>query len=220
VSFLREDKLGAYVEAVRAAGLEPVPISPAQRLGLEDIGGLVLTGGGDLDPSLYGAEPHAQTKHVFRERDELERDLIEEAKRKDLPILGICRGLQMLNVVRGGTLRQHIEGHKEVEHRVRTEPESKIAACVGTEDYAVNSRHHQCIDRVGSELKVTARAEDGIIEAVEDPNRSFVVGVQWHPERTYQEDAFSRRMFEEFVAEARRWHKQFAAKKNDFEAVR
>ena len=108
--------------------------------------------------------------------------MIEEAQRKDLPILAICRGLQMLNVVRGGTLHQHIEGHKEVEHRVRTEPESKIAACVGTEDYAVNSRHHQCIGSVGSELTVTARAEDGIIEAVEDPNRSFVVAVQWHPE--------------------------------------
>jgi putative glutamine amidotransferase len=182
VSYFREDKLGAYVEAVRAAGLEPVPISPAPRRGLEDLGGLVLTGGGDIDPSLYGAEPRAQTKHVFRERDELERDLIEEAQRKDLPILAICRGLQMLNVVRGGTLNQHIEGHKEVEHRVRTEPESKIAACVGTEDYAVNSRHHQCIDRVGCELIVTACAEDGVIEAVEDPHRSFVVAVQWHPE--------------------------------------
>ena len=182
VSYFREDKLGAYVNAVRAAGLEPVPISPAQTRGLEDIGGLVLTGGGDVDPSLYGAQPNPQTKHVFRERDELERDLIEEAQRKGLPILGICRGLQMLNVVRGGTLRQHIERHKEVEHLVRTEPESKIAACVGTEDYPVNSRHHQCIDRVGSELKVTARAEDGVIEAVEDPNRAFVVAVQWHPE--------------------------------------
>jgi len=182
VSYFREDKLGAYLSAVRAAGLEPVPISPAQRRGLEDIGGLVLTGGGDVDPSFFGAPPHPQTKHVFRDRDELERDLIEEAQRRDLPILGICRGLQMLNVVRGGTLNQHIEGHKEVEHRVSPEPGSKIAACVGTEDYAVNSRHHQCIDRVGSELKVTARAEDGIIEAVEDPNRSFVVAVQWHPE--------------------------------------
>ena len=182
MSYFREDKLGAYLSAVRAAGLEPVPISPAQRRGLEDIGGLVLTGGGDVDPSFFGAPPHPQTKHVFRDRDELERDLIEEAQRRDLPILGICRGLQMLNVVRGGTLNQHIEGHKEVEHRVSPEPGSKIAACVGTEDYAVNSRHHQCIDRVGSELKVTARAEDGIIEAVEDPNRSFVVAVQWHPE--------------------------------------
>jgi putative glutamine amidotransferase len=182
VSYFREDKLLAYVVAVRAAGLEPVPISPAQMRGLEDIGGLVLTGGGDVDPSLYGAEAHAQTKHVFRERDELERDLIEEAQRKDVPILAICRGLQMLKVVRGGTLNQHIEGHKEVEHRVRTEPESKIAACVGTEDYAINSRHHQCIDRVGRELIVTAYAEDGVIEAVEDPNRSFVVAVQWHPE--------------------------------------
>ena len=194
---MREDKLGAYVNAVRAAGLEPVPISPAQRRGLEDIGGLLLTGGGDVDPSLFGAPPHTQTRHVFRDRDELERDLIEEAQRKDLPILAICRGLQMLNVVRGGTLNQHIDGHKEVDHRVRPEPDSKIAACVGTEDYAVNSRHHQCIDRVGSELKVTARAEDGVIEAVEDPNRTFVVAVQWHPEdRPTTRDS---RIFDEFA---------------------
>jgi gamma-glutamyl-gamma-aminobutyrate hydrolase PuuD len=79
-----------------------VRISPAQRRGLEDIGGLVVTGGGDTDPALYGAVPHAQTKHVPRERDELERDLIQGAQRKDLPILAICRGLQMLNVLRGG----------------------------------------------------------------------------------------------------------------------
>ena len=101
-SVLREGKLWAYVNAVRAPGREPVRISPAQRRGLEDIGGLVVTGGGDTDPALYGAVPHAQTKHVPRERDELERDLIQGAQRKDLPILAICRGLQMLNVLRGG----------------------------------------------------------------------------------------------------------------------
>jgi len=182
VSFLREDKLAAYVDAVRAAGLEAVPISPGQSRGLDGLGGLVLTGGGDVEPSLYGAEPHVLTNHIFRERDELERNLIEEAERKDLPILGICRGLQMLNVARGGTLHQHVDGHKGVEHSVRLESASRIAVCVGTEDYTVNSRHHQAVNRVGGGLMVTARAADGIIEAMEDPERHFLVAVQWHPE--------------------------------------
>jgi putative glutamine amidotransferase len=182
VSFLREDKLGAYVDAVRAAGLEAVPISPAEKRGLDGLGGLVLTGGGDVDPSLYGEEPHPLAKHIFRERDELERELIEEAELRELPILAICRGLQMLNVVRGGTLHQHIDGHKGVEHTVRPEPGSQIAVFVGAEDYTVNSRHHQAVNRLGSGLKVTARSADGIVEAAEDPVRHFLVAVQWHPE--------------------------------------
>jgi putative glutamine amidotransferase len=182
VSFLREDKLAAYVDAVRAAGLEAVPISPAESRGLDGLGGLVLTGGGDVDPSLYGAETQALTQHIFRERDELERSLIAEAERKDLPILGICRGLQLLNVARGGTLHQHVDGHKGLEHSVRTEPGSRIAILASAEDYTVNSRHHQAVDRIGAGLKVTARAPDGIVEAMEDPERRFLVAVQWHPE--------------------------------------
>lgn len=182
VSFLTEDRLGTYLQALRAVGLEAVPISPAQERGLDDLSGLVLTGGGDVDPCLYQAEPDNRTKNISRSRDELEQALIEEAERKDLPILGICRGLQILNVTRGGTLHQHVEGHKETEHNVRLEPRSQVAAFVGTVDYTVNSRHHQAVDRLGSGLIVTARADDGIIEAVEDPEKSFFVAVQWHPE--------------------------------------
>jgi putative glutamine amidotransferase len=202
VSYLREDKLGAYVEAVRAAGLEAEPISPAGGRGLDGLRGLVLTGGGDVDPSLYSADPDTRTKHVFRERDELERQLIEEAERKDLPILGICRGLQIWNVARGGTLHQHVEGHKEVEHTVRPEPESQLAVFVGTEDYTVNSRHHQAVDRLGRGLVVTARAGDGIIEAVEDPERRFAAAVQWHPEDRLGTRDF--RIFSAFAKAVRR----------------
>ena len=198
VSFSLEDKLGAYVEAVRAAGLEAEPISHAAPRGLEGLRGLVLTGGGDVDPSLYGEEPHALTSHVLRQRDELERDLIEEAERRDLPILGICRGLQMLNVARGGTLRQHVEGHKETDHTVRPEPESRIALYVGAEDYTVNSRHHQAIGRPGRGLVVTARAADGVVETVEDPEQRFLVAVQWHPE-----DRLATRDFRIFSAFAK-----------------
>jgi putative glutamine amidotransferase len=182
VSFMLEEKLGPYVEAIREVGLDAEPISPRRRRGLEGLRGLVLTGGGDVDPSLYGSEPLASTKHVCRERDDLERELIEEAEQNGFPVLGICRGLQMLNVARGGTLHQHIEGHKDVEHIVRADPESKVAAFVGAEEYVVNSRHHQAVDRLGGGLNVTARAGDGAIEAVEDSERRFVVAVQWHPE--------------------------------------
>ena len=194
VSFLREDKLGAYLVAVRAVGLEPAPISPVERRGLEHLGGLLLTGGGDVDPGLYGAERDEETKYS-PERDDLERGLIEEARRRDLPVLAICRGLQMLNVARGGSLHQHIEGHKGVEHGVQPEPGSRIATCVGEEEYRVNSRHHQAIDRLGNGLVVTARAADGIIEAVEDPESRFIVAVQWHPE-----DRLSTRDFRIFSA--------------------
>ncbi len=202
VSYLREDKLGAYLEAVRSAGLDAEPISPAGKPGLAGLRGLLLTGGGDVDPSLYGAETDERTKDVFRERDEFERDLTEEAGRLDLPVLGICRGLQLLNVARGGTLHQHIDGHKDVEHNVRAAAESKVAIFVGAEDYAVNSRHHQAIGRLGSGLIVTARAEDGVVEAVEDPEKRFVVAVQWHPEERLGTRDF--RIFSAFAKAVRR----------------
>jgi putative glutamine amidotransferase len=182
VSFVREDKLGAYLEALRTCGLEAVPISPAQRRGLDGLGGLLLTGGGDVDPFLYGVGADSLANHVFRERDELEQALIAEAEQRNVPILGICRGLQMLNVARGGTLHRHIDGHKDVDHAVRLETESMLQGFVGAQDYTVNSRHHQAVDRLGHGLIVTAQAADGIIEAVEDPERRFVVAVQWHPE--------------------------------------
>ena len=182
VSFVLESKLGAYMAAVRAAGLEGEPISPARRRALAGLRGLVLTGGGDVDPRLYGAEPHRLTAHVCRERDDLERELIEEAAREDLPVLGICRGLQILNVARGGTLLQHIEGHRDVDHGVHFEPDSRIAEILGRPEYGVNSRHHQAVERPGYGLEVTARAPDGTVEAVEDPSRRFLLAVQWHPE--------------------------------------
>jgi putative glutamine amidotransferase len=182
VSFAREDKLGPYLEALRTCGLEAVAISPAQRRGLDGLGGLLLTGGGDVDPFLYGVSADSLANHVLRERDELEQALIVEAEQRNVPILGICRGLQMLNVARGGTLHRHIDGHKDVEHRVRLETESMLQALVGAQDYTVNSRHHQAVDGLGRGLVVTARAADGIIEALEDPERRFVVAVQWHPE--------------------------------------
>jgi len=182
VSFLDEDDLGPYLAALRSVGLDPVPISPREARGLDGLRGLMLTGGGDVNPSLYGAGPHPLTSDVSAERDDLEWKLIEEAERRDLPTLGICRGLQVLNVARGGTLLQQVAGHDQVEHTVRPQPGSRIAGCVGPEIYTVNSRHHQAAERIGRGLMVTAFAADGTIEALEDPARGFLVAVQWHPE--------------------------------------
>lgn len=200
VTYVRDDKLRPYVEAVRRAGLEAVPISPAAPRTLDGLSGLVLTGGGDVDPALYGESADPRTEHVDRKRDDLEIALIEEAYARDLPVLGICRGLQILNVALGGSLRQHVEGHKNVEHGVSAAPESMVAVCLGPDEYTVNSRHHQAINRLAPGLTVTATAADGqIVEAVEDPDRRFVLAVQWHPEDRIDIEIRDLRLFRAFA---------------------
>lgn len=204
VSYVREDKLAPYVEAIRRAGLDPVPLSHTSFRTLEGLAGLVLTGGGDVDPALYGEDPHELTSYVCRERDRMEIGLIGQAYERDLPVLAICRGLQILNVARGGTLTQHVDGHSNVEHPVSIVPESKLAVCTGAGEYVVNSRHHQAIARLAPGLEATARAQDGIIEAVEDPGRRFVLAVQWHPEDRIDKEVRDLRIFRAFASEAKR----------------
>ncbi len=197
VSFLREDKLRTYQDALHHAGIETLPISPASPRSLDEVAGLVLTGGGDIAPSRYHAQPGPHTKNISVERDLLELDLLAEAERRGLPVLAICRGLQLLNVARGGTLHQDIGGHKNVDHAVTLTPASRIAAILGASPYTVNSRHHQAVDSLGSGLTVTARAHDGVVEALEDPSHPFLVAVQWHPEdRPATADA---RLFQAFA---------------------
>ncbi|HUX04204.1 MAG TPA: gamma-glutamyl-gamma-aminobutyrate hydrolase family protein [Acidimicrobiales bacterium] len=154
--------------------------------------GLVLSGGADLDPALYGAEPHDRLGATEPERDEWEMDLLRVAHERGVPVLAICRGLQLLNVAYGGTLHQHVEidegvGHPRWEvdgrtptHEVRVE-DGTIAASLFGAVVGVNSLHHQTIDRVGEGLIVSARAADGVVEALEAPG-GRVLGVQWHPE--------------------------------------
>jgi putative glutamine amidotransferase len=171
---------------------------------------LVLTGGSDVWPGYYGQEPDALLGDVDRERDAFELGLLALADATQLPTLAICRGVQLLNVYRGGTLVQHLsqsERHRRVgtpksqpAHAVRIEAGSKLAEIMGAEAQ-VNSRHHQAIDRVGSGLVVTARdIEDGVIEAVEDPSQRFLAGVQWHPEDQAPVDDVQRRLFAAFAA--------------------
>jgi len=189
-------KRDSYRGALRNAGIEPVE----DITDLGELRGLLLAGGTDIAPDRYGAARQSETDESDGPRDELEIALVEEALARDLPVLAICRGLQLLNVAMGGTLVQHIEGHRfpkqrEV-HAIAVAPESRLASILGTHDYIVNSRHHQSVDRVGSGLRVAAIAPDGVIEALELPEKRFVLAVQWHPEaRTDGPDA---KLFEAF----------------------
>jgi putative glutamine amidotransferase len=191
-----ESKRVRYREALRLADIEAVE-GAATLAGLD---GLLLAGGCDVDPARYGAQRHDKTEEPDQGRDSLEIALLREALERDLPVLAICRGLQLLNVAQGGTLVQHIEGHryphqKEV-HAIAIAAESKLKSILGVDELAVNSRHHQCVDQVGTGLVVVARAADNVVEAVELPGKRFVLAVQWHPEdRTDGPDA---RLFEAF----------------------
>jgi len=191
-----ENKRDSYRRALAAAGIEPVEDLAA----LGDVAGLCLAGGTDVDPARYGEARGAATDEPDRARDGLETALLEEALARDLPVFGICRGLQLLNVACGGTLVQHIDGHRvpkqrEV-HAVRIAPGSGLHRILEADEYVVNSRHHQAAGRIASELRVTATSPDGVVEALEFPGKRFVLAVQWHPEARM--DTADARLFEAF----------------------
>jgi putative glutamine amidotransferase len=190
-----------YVEAVQRAGGRPILLPPDPEDAKDPSGvldlfdAIIVTGGaGDLDPALYGHEPHPETGPVQEERDAYELALVREALEREMPILGICRGMQVLNVAYGGTIEQHLPdvlGHEEhrhtpgifADHEVRLDPDSLAARAAGSETTSVKSHHHQGIKEVGNGLVVTGRAtEDDAVEALEDPSCPFVLGVLWHPE--------------------------------------
>lgn len=209
VTFGNEHKARPYEQALRMAGLEPVLVRAAGSPKLDGVDGLLLTGGADVDPALYGEEPRPETQQPSPERDAAECALLAEAIRDDLPVLAICRGLQLLNVHLGGTLHQHVPAHKagdmELEaHPITVEPGSRLAAALGLAELVVNSRHHQAADKVPPILAVTARAADGVIEGLEHRNGSFVVAVQWHPEDRYGTFEPDRRLFQAFAAAVQR----------------
>ena len=197
-----------YVRAIERAGGRALLVPPSDD-GVEEtldaLDGLLLSGGNDLEPSSYGAEPHPATGGTKPERDRAELALLQGALARDMPVLAVCRGAQVLNVARGGDLVQHLPdvvGHEEhravvgefSEHSVRADPSSKLGAVGGP----VKSHHHQGLGRIGAGLREVAWAEDGSVEAVEDPARRFALGVLWHPEAA--EDA---RLFDALVSEAR-----------------
>jgi putative glutamine amidotransferase len=188
-----------YVRALEAAGALPVVVPPLERRDvprlLPRLDGLVLSGGPDLAPAAYGAEPHLELGSTEPGLDAFEYAMAREALRLELPILGICRGAQALNVARGGTLHQHLPDlvgdvivHRQTvdgrvaTHPVTVRPGSRLAAVLGVTHLSVNSFHHQAVDRLGTGLRACAWAPDGTIEAIEDPERPFVLAVQWHAE--------------------------------------
>jgi putative glutamine amidotransferase len=209
-----------YVHAVERAGGRPMLIPPSTEgvdETLDAVDAIIFSGGSDLDPATYGEQPHPETFGVHRERDDAELALLTRALERDMPVLGICRGIQVLNVARGGDLNQHVpdivgnDRHKHnppgifSDHDVQIEPGTKLASLFGGET-GVKSHHHQGIRRLGSGLVEAAHADDGTIEAIEDPAKRFAMGVLWHPEAG--EDM---KLFDALVEQARAYREQRAA---------
>jgi putative glutamine amidotransferase len=212
VTYESVKKAGPYAEAVRMAGLEPVLVSVEESRSLEGLHGLLLSGGRDIDPKQYGQDPVLETQQPNPARDRMEIGLLGEALDRDLPVLAICRGLQLFNVYHGGTLVQHLAGdpHRTTVplpdpskpvHEILVSPETRLAAIVGAGKHPVNSRHHQAVDRVGSHIVVSATSvPDGIIEGLERPDKAFAVAVQWHPEDQVRSDETQLKLFQAFAA--------------------
>jgi len=211
----------AYIRALQEAGAVPVLLPPQLAGAARDalwsrLDALMLTGGGDVDPARYGQPPHPTVYEVSAARDDLEIDLTGRALAEGVPLLAICRGIQVLNVALGGTLVQDIASttgsliqHSQKDkrhvptHAVKIEPGSDLAAILGCPALEVNSLHHQSIDRPGQGLRIVAHAPDGVAEGAEVPAHPFAVGVQWHPEELVGHDATARHLFDALVDAAR-----------------
>ena len=217
-------KLEDYRQSILHTGGEVRIIDPSMSVAdaLAGVDGLLLTGGGDVEPAKYGEAPHEKLGEVDPPRDEFEMSLIAAARACDLPTFAICRGVQMLNVAAGGTLVQDIPSevtgalkhsldvppHQpyELAHEVWMEKDSLLAKLmgerlVGSDTCEVNSRHHQAVKTIGSGYRVSATAPDGVIEAIEDPAARFCLGVQWHPENFWRTGEF-RPLYEGFLEAA------------------
>lgn len=180
---------------------------------LEVLDGLVLSGGGDIDPLLFGQEPHQNIGSVDRVRDEMELQLTQKALTQDLPILAICRGIQMLNVAAGGTIYQDIAAempqptlcHSQsgagwyASHTIDILSDSHLLQIFGSPTVHVNSFHHQAVREVGEDFIVTARARDNVIETIESPPHRFALGVQWHPEMMWERHPEALNLFTAFL---------------------
>ncbi|HET7437286.1 MAG TPA: gamma-glutamyl-gamma-aminobutyrate hydrolase family protein [Thermoanaerobaculia bacterium] len=211
-----------YVEAVRRAGALPVLIPPqpenARDL-VESLDGLVLAGGYDCDPALYGEERHETVEAMDERRQSNDYALAKAAREHGIPTLGICLGLQMMNVAAGGSLVQDIDSAMDTEirhasipedrarHDVIVEQGTKLASILRSGEMNVNSSHHQAIKNVGEGLRITAHAPDGIVEGLEDPSHPFYIGVQWHPEDMPGEPSATT-LFGAFIDAARRYAQQ------------
>lgn len=211
VPYREIDRTPPYIRALEALNLQPVLANVSGRVSLDECSGLLLLGGTDVNPFRYNEVSHRETDPADDERDVAESKVLGESIARNMPILAICRGMQMLNVHLGGTLTQHIgnlDRHRRrtpdspglPAHAVRIESGTLLSQIAGRETWQVNSRHHQAVARLGEGLKASARdPHDGIIEAVELPSRRFVLGVQWHPEDQAPRDAEQRKLFQAFA---------------------
>ena len=213
----------AYLRAIEDARLTPIVVAPLEDLSrcddvLSAVRGLVLSGGEDVVPGEYGAEPHPALGATNAQRDRWEIALVRAARSRRIPTLAICRGIQVLNVALGGTLVQDIPAqwpgaleHEDSERTLRTHPVevvpgTRTEAALGSTALTVNSVHHQAVDRLAAGLKITARSPDGLVEAVEtDDDAWWAVGVQWHPEELVATaEPWDRGLFAAFAARCRR----------------
>jgi putative glutamine amidotransferase len=201
-----------YGRAVEAAGAEVVYLPPGTP-SLDDLDGLLLPGGWDVDPALYGEKPDAMVGDIDRELDETELTLFKDARQKQIPVLGICRGQQVINVAMGGTLLQHLEGHevraygrRHLAHSASVDPASELGRAVEGREIQVNSLHHQAVRTLAPGLKQTATGEDGTVEGLETDD-GLIVAVQCHPEELTADLPWASKLFERFVARARGRHR-------------
>lgn len=209
-----------YGRAILQAGGLPliVPIVDEEDIPLlcERLDGLIVTGGGDVNPTLYGEEPHIRLGAVYPGSDQYEKELILNFLNLDKPFIGMCRGMQMLNISLGGSNYQDLEAqfegtlyqHKQLAmrthrtHSVTLEDDSRLLDIMGEKTFNVNSFHHQGVKDVSDQLKVAGRAADGLVEALESETHQFVMGIQWHPEEfALQGDEASKKIFDRFVKE-------------------
>lgn len=210
-----------YSDTVLQAGGVPllIPLIPDKDMNqlCQQIDGLIITGGEDIDPAYYGELPHPTLQRITPQLDEMEFALVQKILELDKPYIGTCRGLHMLNVVMGGSLHQSIHDQREEysflhrqnairthrSHPVKLDKKSKVFQIFQKEEFKVNSFHHQGVNRVGEGLKVAATAPDGIVEAVESENHTFIYGFQWHPEEfALIGDEPSKKLFAKFIEAA------------------
>jgi putative glutamine amidotransferase len=208
------------IQAVAEAGglpvLVPISIDDEALRGIyERLDAVLLPGGGDMRPNIYGADAHPLTDNIDDARDHVEVNLTRWAVDDDLPVLGICRGHQVVNVALGGTLIQDVPSEIGSDishnvtvprdsrpHEVNIDPSSRLASILGTTTIAVNSLHHQSVGVAAPDTRVTAYSPDGVVEALEMPQKKFVLSVQWHPEDLYRDDPAMKRLFKAFVEAA------------------